>query len=200
MSIEEFIVKYKAVKNPFQGGYIFGYSDEEWEFISKQNPDNVWTWTSCGDEYGTEQLCGGIHKVNNLGEYLVTEIPSEGWHDFVEIKDDYIRVMQGDDEMGTVDEFIEKCKAKSNNIHPENGFLFKETEEELEFIKAQDVAYVWTYYETSDDYCDYTGLVKEGLLPSDEEQYDNVEWVFKGYFVIEKPPEWEDSIAIRGEH
>lgn len=191
MTIEEFIEKYKAVENPNGGGFIFGSNPKDWEFISKQNPDNVWTWTSANDEYGTEQLRGGIHKVNNLGEYLVTEIPSEGWHDFVEIKDDYIRVMQGSSEMG-MDEFTEEYKLKTNHIHPENDVLFKETDEELEFVRGHDNLHVWTYYETSAD-CDYTGLVINGLLPPDEPQPDNVEWIFKGYFVAEKPAEYEDD-------
>lgn len=191
MTIDEFVEKYKAIENPFGGGYIFGDSAEEWEFITKQNPDNVWTWTSVNDAYGTEELYGGIHKVNNVGQYFVTEIPSTGWYDFVKVKYDYIRVIQGSSEMG-MDEFTEEYKLRINHIYPENGVLFKETDEEFEFVRGHDNLHVWTYYETSAD-CDYTGLVINGLLPPDEPQPDNVEWIFKGYFVAEKPAEYEDD-------
>jgi hypothetical protein len=75
MTYDEWEQKYKPIKNKFEkstpfGGCAFDYSeDDQWEFLKKQNPKNVWTMVSEGDE---SVIFSGFHWVNR-DFYFVTK-------------------------------------------------------------------------------------------------------------------------------
>lgn len=207
LTIEEFIEKFKAIKNPRKADslyedwkFIFKYP-EDWEFLKKQNPANVWEHSINNSDFELEMLVPGENPYEEWFEYYVTEIPGDS---YIRINLGHIHIFRGSEDVD-MDEFIKEWKIKPNHIHPENGLLFKDTPEELEFLKAYVKydpdnphalllnyfveSYVWTYYE-SPEFADLglpeEGLAEAGLLPPDEEQYDNVKWVFKGYLFGEK--------------
>ena len=78
-TFEEFAEKYKPIKNEFEEygsfeGCVFDYSeDDQWEFVKKQNPENIWTMVDDDDTY---IVIWGCHWVNRE-YYLVTEKPVE---------------------------------------------------------------------------------------------------------------------------
>ena len=78
-TFEEFVEKYKPIKNEFEEygsfeGCVFDYSeDDQWEFVKKQNPENIWTMVDDDDTY---IVIWGCHWVNRE-YYLVTEKPVE---------------------------------------------------------------------------------------------------------------------------
>jgi hypothetical protein len=75
LTYDEWVEKYKPIKNKFEkttlfGGCAFDYSEEDqWEFLKKQNPKNVWTMVSEGDD---SFIISGFHWVNR-DFYFVTK-------------------------------------------------------------------------------------------------------------------------------
>ena len=78
-TFDEWVEKYKPIKNEFEeygsfDGCVFDYSeDDQWEFVKKQNPENIWTMVDDDDTY---IVIWGCHWVNRF-YYLVTEKPVE---------------------------------------------------------------------------------------------------------------------------
>jgi hypothetical protein len=73
LSFEEWKEKYKPMRNPFLNSDYFDFvSDEEKEFIRKQNLLTVWTYGS-GD-FGGQYIWNDWHTVGRFG-YYVTEVP-----------------------------------------------------------------------------------------------------------------------------
>jgi hypothetical protein len=76
-TFDEWVEKYKPIKNEFEefGSYegcVFDYSeDDQWEFVKKQNPANVWTLVWAEDAH---VIIPGFHWVNR-DSYFVTEKP-----------------------------------------------------------------------------------------------------------------------------
>ena len=75
-TFDEWVEKYKPVKNQFEEtsfeGCSFDYSeDDQWEFVKKQNPANIWTMVDADDCY---VIIPGCHWVNR-DSYFVTEKP-----------------------------------------------------------------------------------------------------------------------------
>ena len=75
-TFDEWVEKYKPIKNEFEyssfQGCSFDYSeDDQWEFVKKQNPENVWTMVWAEDTYA---IIPGFHWVNRES-YFVTELP-----------------------------------------------------------------------------------------------------------------------------
>jgi len=75
-TFDEWVEKYKPVKNQFEEtsfeGCSFDYSeDDQWEFVKKQNPANIWTMVDADDCY---IIFPGCHWVNR-DSYFVTEKP-----------------------------------------------------------------------------------------------------------------------------
>ena len=75
-TFDEWVEKYKPVKNQFEEtsfeGCSFDYSeDDQWEFVKKQNPANIWTMVWAED---THTIIPGFHWVNR-DSYFVTELP-----------------------------------------------------------------------------------------------------------------------------
>jgi len=73
-TFDEWVEKYKPVKNQFEEtsfeGCTFDYTEEDqWEFVKKQNPENVWTMVWAED---THAIIPGFHWVNR-DSYFVTE-------------------------------------------------------------------------------------------------------------------------------
>ena len=73
---DEWVEKYKPVKNQFEDssfeGCSFDYSeDDQWEFVKKQNPSNIWTMVDSDDFF---VIIPGCHWVNRES-YFITEIP-----------------------------------------------------------------------------------------------------------------------------
>ena len=73
---DEWVEKYKPVKNQFEEtsfeGCTFDYSeDDQWEFVKKQNPSNIWTMVDSDDFF---VIIPGCHWVNRES-YFITEIP-----------------------------------------------------------------------------------------------------------------------------
>jgi hypothetical protein len=69
---EEFEEQYKPIPNSITNvGYIFETYGEEDEFVRKQDPKNIWTYTDVGS--GTA-VYNGYHWVNRIG-YYITELP-----------------------------------------------------------------------------------------------------------------------------
>ena len=72
---DEWVKKYKPIKNKIEetntfGGCAFDYSDDEqWEFVKSQNPKNVWTLVTEGDE---SMIIPGFHWINR-DFYFVTK-------------------------------------------------------------------------------------------------------------------------------
>ena len=72
---DEWVKKYKPIKNKIEetntfGGCAFDYSDDEqWEFVKSQNPKNVWTLVTEGDE---SMIISGFHWINR-DFYFVTK-------------------------------------------------------------------------------------------------------------------------------
>ena len=74
-TFDEWVEKYNPVKNKFEetgsfDGCTFDYTEEDqWEFVKKQNPENVWTMVWAEDSYA---IIPGFHWVNR-DSYFVTE-------------------------------------------------------------------------------------------------------------------------------
>ena len=73
---DEWVEKYKPLKNQFEEtsfeGCVFDYSeDDQWEFVKKQNPSNIWTMVDSDDFF---VIIPGCHWVNRES-YFITEIP-----------------------------------------------------------------------------------------------------------------------------
>lgn len=73
---DEWVEKYKPIKNEFEDtsfeGCVFDYSeDDQWEFVKKQNPANIWTMVDSDDCF---VVIPGCHWVNRES-YFITEIP-----------------------------------------------------------------------------------------------------------------------------
>ena len=72
---DEWVEKYNPVKNEFEetgsfDGCTFDYTEEDqWEFLKKHNPKNVWTMVSEGDD---SFIISGFHWVNR-DFYFVTK-------------------------------------------------------------------------------------------------------------------------------
>ena len=75
MTYDEWVQKYKPIKNKFEKtntfeGCAFDYSeDDQWEFLKQQNPKNVWTLVTEGDE---SMIISGFHWINR-DFYFVTK-------------------------------------------------------------------------------------------------------------------------------
>ena len=75
---DEWVEKYKPIKNEFEDssfeGCSFDYSeDDQWEFVKKQNPENIWTMVDSDDCF---VIISGCHWVNRES-YFITELPVE---------------------------------------------------------------------------------------------------------------------------
>ena len=75
---DEWVEKYKPLKNQFEEtsfeGCSFDYSeDDQWEFVKKQNPENIWTMVDSDDCF---VVISGCHWVNRES-YFITEKPVE---------------------------------------------------------------------------------------------------------------------------
>ena len=77
-TFDEWVEKYKPIKNQFEEtsfeGCVFDYSeDDQWEFVKKQNPANIWTMVDSDDCF---VIIPGCHWVNRES-YFITEKPVE---------------------------------------------------------------------------------------------------------------------------
>ena len=78
-TFDEWVEKYKPIKNEFEeygsfDGCVFDYSeDDQWEFVKKHNPENIWTLVNYDETF---MVISGCHWVNRES-YLVTEKPVE---------------------------------------------------------------------------------------------------------------------------
>ena len=77
-TFDEWVEKYKPIKNQFEDtsfeGCSFDYSeDDQWEFVKKQNPSNIWTMVDSDDCF---VVISGCHWVNREN-YFITEKPVE---------------------------------------------------------------------------------------------------------------------------
>ena len=77
-TFDEWVEKYKPIKNQFEDtsfeGCSFDYSeDDQWEFVKKQNPSNIWTMVDSDDCF---VVISGCHWVNRES-YFITEKPVE---------------------------------------------------------------------------------------------------------------------------
>ena len=75
---DEWIEKYNPVHNEFEdslfGGFTYDYTEEDqWEFVKKQNPENIWTLVNYDETF---MVISGCHWVNR-DSYLVSEKPVE---------------------------------------------------------------------------------------------------------------------------
>ena len=72
MNYEEWEEKYKPIINPFvENNYLFETFGEEYDFVTKANPLNIWTLIDGED--GT-YIVDGWHFVNRIS-YFITEVP-----------------------------------------------------------------------------------------------------------------------------
>jgi len=71
MNYEQWEEKYKPINNPFTENNLFETFGEEYDFIERVNPLNVWTLVDGED--GT-YIVEGLHYVNRVG-YFVTGVP-----------------------------------------------------------------------------------------------------------------------------
>jgi len=79
---DEWEAKFKPIKNHFRNDpdeIMFETYGEEWEFVQKQDPRNVWTNIQ-GDM--SDLIVAGVAYVNRL-HYYITEIPWENEDDYV---------------------------------------------------------------------------------------------------------------------
>jgi hypothetical protein len=77
ISYEEWLVKYRPIKNPFDAnaaddGCMFETYGPDFEFVRQQPVGIVWTLVEDGEKLF---VCEGFHYINRLG-YYVTEIPA----------------------------------------------------------------------------------------------------------------------------
>lgn len=77
-TFDEWVEKYDPIKNEFEdssfGGFSYDYYEEDqWEFVKKQKPENIWTLVNYDETY---MVISGCHWVNRES-YLVTEKPVE---------------------------------------------------------------------------------------------------------------------------
>lgn len=83
MTFEEWVEKYKPLKNEYGEVALFETYGSDIDFLNKQNPDCIWTLEDTGDG---AFIASGVHFVNRIG-YYVTEIPvSKTEHIFVNIE------------------------------------------------------------------------------------------------------------------
>jgi len=82
ITYEKWCVKYRPVKNPFNGnasfdGYMFETYGQELWFINDQPPCKIWTLLDCD---GKMRICEGKHFVNRIG-YFITGVaaPASRW-------------------------------------------------------------------------------------------------------------------------
>ena len=71
MNYEQWEEKYKPINNPFTENNLFETFGEEYDFVERVNPLNVWTLVDGED--GT-YIVEGLHYVNRVG-YFVTGVP-----------------------------------------------------------------------------------------------------------------------------
>jgi hypothetical protein len=105
MDYEEWIEKYKPIKNDFEDGpRNYETYGEDFEAVKKAGPRYVWTWLDGGD-YSI--ICNGIGWVNRL-VYHICEVP---WEEGKEIQ---IDMYQPDDceESGHEFEMIKRYDGK----------------------------------------------------------------------------------------
>lgn len=154
MTMEEFAETYKAVKKPnTESDYLFyKHNDADMDFVLAQDPECIWTLKSFN---GVDELEAGYLRIDALG-YVVVENP--------EIVPNSIIIVYGYELYSlsmeeTMDFFLNGYYIIPNHIHPENGFLFKDTTEEVKFVKAQGELRVWEYYydENSKEYSVFSG-------------------------------------------
>lgn len=80
MRYERWVEKYRPITNPFRDdveidGYVFACHGEEYEFVRRQPPGNVWTFIVCdGPRSAMWLISSGYHWANRMG-YLVTARP-----------------------------------------------------------------------------------------------------------------------------
>lgn len=100
---DEFIEKYKPIKNPAHDdgdvwyGCVIDANGMEFKRVRaalETNPDTVWTVIETDGEIS---VTNGFHVVNRMG-YLITEVPLKPGIDFVEVTDPDMRLL--DDEAG----------------------------------------------------------------------------------------------------
>ena len=77
-TFDEWVEKYNPIKNEFEDSSFEGftydyYEEDQWEFVKKHNPENIWTMVNCDETY---IVISGCHWVNR-DSYLVTEKPVE---------------------------------------------------------------------------------------------------------------------------
>ena len=77
-TFDEWVEKYNPIQNEFEdssfGGFSYDYTEEDqWEFVKKQKPENIWTLVNYDETY---MVISGCHWVNRES-YLVTEKPVE---------------------------------------------------------------------------------------------------------------------------
>jgi len=78
MTFDEFVEKYKPIKNHFvedvsYDGYMFETYDEEFEYVKTFASKNVWILV---DAESDDVILPGWHFVNRFG-YFITEVPWE---------------------------------------------------------------------------------------------------------------------------
>jgi hypothetical protein len=77
-TFDEWVEKYNPIKNKYEDssfeGFTYDYTEEDqWEFVKKQKPENIWTLVNYDETY---MIISGCHWVNR-DSYLVTEKPVE---------------------------------------------------------------------------------------------------------------------------
>ena len=71
MNYDQWEEKYKPINNPFSENNLFETFGEEYDFVERVNPLNIWTLVDGED--GT-YIVEGLHYVNRVG-YFVTGVP-----------------------------------------------------------------------------------------------------------------------------
>jgi len=79
MTFDEWVEKYKPIKNECGEIAMLETYGKEYEFVKAQNPLNVWTFCD-GGEGG--YILNGFNFVNRIG-YYVTEIPFDNAKDYI---------------------------------------------------------------------------------------------------------------------
>ena len=77
-TFDEWVEKYDPIQNEYEdssfGGFTYDYTEEDqWEFVKKQKPENIWTLVNYDETF---MVISGCHWVNRES-YLVTEKPVE---------------------------------------------------------------------------------------------------------------------------
>lgn len=75
LEYDEWVEKYKPIKNPFTGGIFFETYGEAFEFVKKQDNHHIWTNI---DTEGWDTIDAGYFLANRCG-YYITEV---AWENF----------------------------------------------------------------------------------------------------------------------